>query len=50
MDEERYKDYGYDERELELADDSVECPHDDAGEGDWCYTCWTNIVTGEKME
>lgn len=25
------------------------CPHDDAGEGDWCYSCWTNIKTGEVV-
>lgn len=26
------------------------CPHDDAGEGDWCYLCWTNTKTGETYE
>lgn len=25
------------------------CLHDDAGEGDWCYSCWTNVKTGETF-
>jgi hypothetical protein len=27
-----------------------DCPHDGEGEGDWCYQCWSNVKTGQRLE